>query len=58
MGGMNMNDIASMMNNPMVQSMMQNMLSNPQMLQGLLNDPMIRNMAQSNPRMASMLNNP
>ena len=52
LGGM---DIASLMNNPMVQQMMQQMANNPEMLREMINsNPMFAN----NPMMQQFLNNP
>merc|ERR1719197_2278290 len=51
--------MSQMLQNPMVQSMMQNLASNPQMLQTMIqNNPMLQNMAQQNPMLQSMLSNP
>ncbi|KAL8688011.1 MAG: hypothetical protein Q9218_005974, partial [Villophora microphyllina] len=46
-GGGGMPDISSMMNNPMFASMAQNLMSNPEALQGLMNNPRLREMASS-----------
>merc|ERR1719181_1446043 len=61
MPGMNMDPamMSQMLQNPMVQSMMQNLASNPQMLQTMIqNNPMLQNMAQQNPMLQTMLSNP
>jgi len=61
MPGMNMDPamMSQMLQNPMVQSMMQNLASNPQMLQTMVqNNPMLQNMAQQNPMLQTMLSNP
>ncbi|KAL8645357.1 MAG: hypothetical protein Q9226_007340 [Calogaya cf. arnoldii] len=46
-GGGGMPDLGALMNNPMFASMAQNMMSNPDALQGLMNNPRLREMAQS-----------
>lgn len=45
-GGGGMPDMASIMNNPMFASMAQNLMQNPQALQGLMNNPQLRGMAE------------
>ncbi|KAL2053172.1 hypothetical protein ABVK25_006497 [Lepraria finkii] len=45
-GGGNMPDMASIMSNPMFASMAQNLMSNPDALQGLMNNPQLRAMAE------------
>lgn len=50
--GMDMNSMAAMMENPMMQQMMQGMLSQPGMLESMVNaNPMMRNMMDGNPMM-------
>ena len=44
-GGGGMPDMASIMSNPMFASMAQNLMQNPQALQGLMNNPQLRGMA-------------
>ncbi|KAL8871532.1 MAG: hypothetical protein Q9174_002653 [Haloplaca sp. 1 TL-2023] len=46
-GGGGMPDFSAMMNNPMFASMAQNMMSNPEALQGLMNNPRLRDLAGS-----------
>merc|ERR1719183_2931557 len=61
MPGMDMDPamMSQMLQNPMAQSMMQNLSQNPQMLQSMIqNNPMLQNMAQQNPMLQSMLSNP
>merc|ERR1719262_642404 len=61
MGGAGMDPamMSQMLQNPMVQSMMQNISSNPQMLQQMIqSNPMLQNMAQQNPMLQQVLNNP
>ena len=41
-----MPDMSAIMNNPMFAGMAQNLMSNPQALQGLMNNPQLRQMAQ------------
>jgi ubiquilin len=51
--------MSQMLQNPMVQSMMQNIASNPQMLQTMIqSNPMLQNMAQQNPMLQMVLSNP
>ncbi|KAL6717809.1 Small glutamine-rich tetratricopeptide repeat-containing protein 2 [Lecanora helva] len=45
-GGGGMPDMSAIMNNPMFASMAQNLMSNPQALQGLMNNPQMRQMAE------------
>lgn len=61
MGGMNLdpNTISSMMNNPMFQQMMDNMISNPDTMNAMIdNNPSLRAMADQNPAIRDMLQNP
>ncbi|KAL9598589.1 MAG: hypothetical protein Q9219_004420 [cf. Caloplaca sp. 3 TL-2023] len=46
-GGGGMPDLSALMNNPMFASMAQNLMSNPEALQGLMNNPRLREMAQN-----------
>ncbi|KAL9577393.1 MAG: hypothetical protein Q9212_006387 [Teloschistes hypoglaucus] len=46
-GGGGMPDLSGMMNNPMFASMAQNLMSNPDALQGLMNNPRLRELASS-----------
>lgn len=43
-GGGGMPDLGSLMQNPMMRQMAQNLMSNPEALSGLMNNPMLRNM--------------
>lgn len=43
-GGGGMPDIGAMMQNPMMRQMAQNLMSNPEMMSGLLNNPALKNM--------------
>ncbi len=45
-GGGGMPDLASMMNNPMMASMAQKLMSNPQMLSSLMNNPQLKSMME------------
>jgi len=45
-GGGGMPDMSAIMNNPMFASMAQNLMSNPEALQGLMNNPQLRGMAE------------
>jgi hypothetical protein len=52
MGGLNMdpNAISSMMQNPMMRGMLDNMLQDPNMMTQMIEgNPMLRQMAESNP---------
>lgn len=44
-GGGGMPDLSSIMNNPMMRSMAQNLMSNPEAMGNLLNNPQLRNLA-------------
>jgi small glutamine-rich tetratricopeptide repeat-containing protein alpha len=44
-GGGGMPDLASLMQNPMMRQMAQNVMSNPDMLNSIVNNPQLRNMA-------------
>ncbi|KAK0509661.1 hypothetical protein JMJ35_008055 [Cladonia borealis] len=69
-GGRGMPDMSSIMNNPMFASMAQNLMSNPDALQGLMNNPQLRAMAEQfglgggggggggMPDLASLMNDP
>ncbi|CAH6722179.1 small glutamine-rich tetratricopeptide repeat-containing protein 2 [[Candida] jaroonii] len=66
-GGGGMPDLASMMNNPQIMQAAQQMMQNPEALQGLMNNPMLKNMAQNMglggengqmPDMSELMNNP
>jgi len=53
------NTMASMMQNPGVQSMMQQMFSNPELVQqAVTSNPLLSSMMQQNPMMQQMLQNP
>lgn len=59
MQGMNGDQMAAMMDNPMMQRMMQLMSSDPGMLEAMINsNPQLRQMADQNPQMAQVLRNP
>ncbi|KAG2389011.1 hypothetical protein C9374_014411 [Naegleria lovaniensis] len=59
LGGMNPQQVQQMMNNPFMQRMMGEMLSDPQMLDQLINsNPMLQQMTQNNPMLRTMLSNP
>lgn len=45
-GGGGMPDLGSLMSNPMFANMAQNLMSNPETLQGLMNNPQLRGMAE------------
>ncbi|KAJ1026284.1 hypothetical protein NDA16_002371 [Ustilago loliicola] len=63
-GAGGMPDLASMMNNPMIAQMTQNLMSNPDSLASLMNNPMLRQAAErfgsggGMPDMNSMMNDP
>ncbi|KAK1067408.1 Small glutamine-rich tetratricopeptide repeat-containing protein 2 [Friedmanniomyces endolithicus] len=44
-GGGGMPDLGSIMQNPMMRQMAQNMMSNPEMMSNIMNNPQLRNMA-------------
>lgn len=53
------NSIAQMMNNPMIQASLQQMLQNPEMMQMMMqNNPLAQGILQTNPEVAAMLQNP
>jgi len=57
MGGMP--DMGTMMQNPAVQSMMSQLMSNPAMMQQMIDsNPMLRQMVDTNPGMRTMLSDP
>jgi ubiquilin len=61
MGGMNLdpNTINSMMGNPMFQSMMDQMMQNPDFMSSMIdNNPTLRQMADTNPQVRDLLSNP
>lgn len=59
MGGMNPQQASQMMQNPLMQQMMQTMLSDPQMMDQLIgSNPMLQQMTQQNPMLRNMLSNP
>lgn len=63
-GAGGMPDLASMMNNPMIAQMAQNLMSNPDSLTSLMNNPMLRQAAErfgsggGMPDMNAMMNDP
>ncbi|KAL8784641.1 MAG: hypothetical protein Q9195_008970 [Heterodermia aff. obscurata] len=67
-GGGGMPDLSSIMNNPMFASMAQNLMSNPEAMQGLMNNPQLRGLAErfggggqgggGTPDLASLMNDP
>ncbi|UTT88895.1 hypothetical protein NDA17_001616 [Ustilago hordei] len=63
-GAGGMPDLASMMNNPMIAQMAQNLMSNPDSLASLMNNPMLRQAAErfgsggGMPDMNAMMNDP
>jgi len=57
--GMNIEQTISMLENPLVNTMMQQMMSDPQTMQTMLNNnPLLQQMRQSNPATAAMMSNP
>lgn len=55
----NIESTIQMMENPMMQQMMQNMMSDPNAMQTMMNsNPMLQQLQQTNPQMAAMINNP
>lgn len=57
-GNMDINQISSLMSNPMYQQAMDSLLSNPQMLQQMLNNPQIKPLLDQNPQLRAMMSNP
>jgi ubiquilin len=57
-GNVDMSQISQLMGNPMYQQAMDQMLSNPQMLQRMLDDPRIKPMLDANPHLRGMMSNP
>eukprot|EP00922_Rhytidocystis_sp_ex-Travisia-forbesii_P053331 GHVS01079083.1.p1 GENE.GHVS01079083.1~~GHVS01079083.1.p1 ORF type:complete len:452 (-),score=112.22 GHVS01079083.1:424-1716(-) len=59
MGGMDPQFLQQMMSNPMIQTMMQQVMSNPDMLRSMTqNNPMLQQMAHGNPILQQMLSDP
>ena len=57
--GMDIEQLTQLMENPMMQQMMDSLLSNPQTLQAMINsDPSMRAAMENNPQMAQVLQNP
>jgi len=57
--GMDMNSMTTLLQNPMVQNMMQQVLSNPELFQQMVSsNPMLRSLSASNPYMHTMMQNP
>lgn len=57
--GMDSERMLQMLDNPMMQQLMQNLLNDPQMFQTMIaNSPQLQALQQSNPEMARMLQNP
>ncbi|CAN8063041.1 unnamed protein product [Agarophyton chilense] len=57
--GMDPERMMQMLDNPIMQQFMQNVLSNPQMFQSMIaSNPQLQALQQSNPEMARMLQNP
>ncbi len=57
-GNMDMNQINQLMSNPMYQQAMDQVFSNPQMLQSMLNNPQIKPLLDQNPQLRTMMSNP
>lgn len=56
---MNMDQMLQMLENPMVNQMMQQVMSDPNAFQSMMNNnPMLRQMRETNPAAASMMSNP
>lgn len=57
--GINMEQSIQMLENPLVQQMMDQMMQNPAMLQQMMDsNPMMRQLRETNPQMAEMMSNP
>lgn len=57
-GNMDMNQINQLMGNPMYQQAMDQVLSNPQMVQRMLDNPQIKPLLDQNPQLRLMMSNP
>lgn len=57
-GNMDMNQINQLMGNPMYQQAMDQVLSNPQMVQRMLDNPQIKPLLDQNPQLRQMMSNP
>uniref|UniRef100_A0A7S3VGM9 Ubiquilin n=1 Tax=Chaetoceros debilis TaxID=122233 RepID=A0A7S3VGM9_9STRA len=56
---MNMEQTIEMLENPMMNQMMSNLMSDPAMMQNMINsNPMLRQLTESNPQVAAMMSNP
>jgi ubiquilin len=56
---MNIEQTIQMLENPVMNQMMNNLMSDPATMQSIINsNPMLQQMAQANPQMAQMLSNP
>lgn len=58
MGGMDPNQLSSMMNNPMYMQMMNEMLSDPNTLNMVMNSPQLKPILDANPHLRQMMSNP
>jgi ubiquilin len=57
--GINMEQSIQMLENPLVQQMMDQMMQNPAMLQQMMDsNPMMRQLRETNPQMAEIMSNP
>ncbi len=57
-GNMDMNQLNELMSNPMYQQAMDQVLSNPQMVQRMLENPQIKPLLDQNPHLRQMMSNP
>ena len=57
-GNMDMNQLNELMSNPMYQQAMDQVLSNPQMVQRMLDNPQIKPLLDQNPHLRQMMSNP
>jgi len=58
-GQPNLEQTIQMLENPMIQQMMNQMMSNPAMMQTMMDsNPMLRQMREQNPQIAAMMSNP
>jgi len=59
MPNMNLEQTIEMLENPVMNQMMNSLMSNPETMQSILqSNPMLRQMTQANPQLGQMLNNP
>ena len=55
---MNLDQMERMLENPMIQSQMQDMLSDPNVINMMMNNPMIKPLLDNNPMLRNLISNP